>query len=242
MAVGGVSVFGLGKVGLTLAACLADAGHHVIGADVDETRVGALNRNGLETTEPGLRERLARTLGRTLTVTCEAEQCIQATDLTFLVVPTPSNSLGGFSLRYVKKACEQIGSALRHKNSYHVIAIVSTMLPGSSELVVIPLIEKSSGRKVGQYLGYCYNPAFIALGEVVKGFVEPDYVLIGQADERAGDRVLAAHEAMIRKQTPIARMSPIEAEITKVASNTHETMRVSFANMLCSLCTVRTDS
>jgi UDPglucose 6-dehydrogenase len=81
-----------------------------------------------------------------------------------------------------------------------------------------------------------YNPAFIALGDVVKGFEEPDYVLLGEVDDASGDIALDIHRSMTRIQTPIARMSPVEAEITKIASNTHETMRVSFANMLLSIC------
>jgi UDPglucose 6-dehydrogenase len=85
-------------------------------------------------------------------------------------------------------------------------------------------------------MGYCYNPSFIALGEIVKGIEHPDYLLIGQTDEQAGETVLAAHRSMMRDGSPIARMSPVEAEITKIASNTHETMRVSFANMLLSIC------
>lgn len=233
-----VSVFGVGRVGLVLAACLADAAYRVVGVDVDERVVEDINRGQLSSfAEPGVLERVERSLGRNLTTTCDAYKAVLDTDLTFVVVPTPSNALGGFSLRYIRKACEEICSALRYKSGYHVIAIVSTMLPGSSEYIVMPYLEQNSGRKIGDNLGYSYNPAFIALGEAVRGFTEPDYVLIGESDTKAGDRVLAVHKAIAHNHPPVARMSPIEAEITKIASNTHETMRVSFANMLFSLCT-----
>jgi len=88
----------------------------------------------------------------------------------------------------------------------------------------------------GPGLGYCYNPSFIALGEVVKGIEQPDYLLIGEADKHAGDTILSIHESVVKTPLPVARMRPVEAEIAKVASNTHETMRVSFANMLFSVC------
>ncbi|HUJ77038.1 MAG TPA: UDP binding domain-containing protein, partial [bacterium] len=108
---------------------------------------------------------------------------------------------------------------------------------GSSQRLIIPRLEAASGRKAGEDLFYCYNPAFIALGEVVKGFERPDYVLIGEHDRHAGDEVLEIHRSMTPVDTPVARMQPVEAEICKLASNTHETMRVSFANMLFSACT-----
>lgn len=231
-----ISVFGLGKVGLPLAVCLADAGHEVAGVDPSAELVEQLNRGEAPTEEPGVSERLERVIGRTFRPTLDGDDGILSSDVTFVIVPTPSNSLGGFSLRWVRRACEQIGAALRRKNSYHVVAVVSTMLPSASQYVVLPCLEESSGRRVGEDFGYCYNPAFIALGEVVRGFVEPDFVLIGQSDAHAGERLASIHQSIVRNAAPIARMNPIEAEITKIASNTHETMRVSFANMLCSLC------
>jgi UDPglucose 6-dehydrogenase len=232
-----ISVFGLGKVGLVLAGCLAECGHQVVGVDQDKVAAEEIARGRPRNSEPGISEQVQHCLGRTLRVGGDAEEAILESDLTFVVVPTPSNALGGFSLRYVVRACQEIGEALRKKSEYHVVSIVSTMLPGSSQYVVMPLLASASRRNIGRDLGYCYNPAFIALGEVAKGFVQPDYVLIGESDATAGDRVLAAHQGMLRNRAPIARMNPTEAEITKIASNTHETMRVSFANMLFSLCT-----
>jgi UDPglucose 6-dehydrogenase len=232
-----VSVFGLGKVGLALAASLAEGGCRVIGVDPDKTAVTNLNHGVPRTVEPGVLQRIQHAAGRNLTGTSDPFEAVAESDFTFVIVPTPSNALGGFSLRHVLPACEQIGAALRRKNAYHVVAVVSTMLPGSSQHFVMPHLERAAGRKIGEDLGYCYNPAFIALGEVAKGFELPDYVLIGQSDPRAGDRALSVHRSMVRNSAPVARMSPTEAEITKIASNTHETMRVSFANMLFSLCT-----
>jgi UDPglucose 6-dehydrogenase len=231
-----ISVVGLGKVGLSLASCLVAAGHEVVGADLDASLVDCLNRRSFPTSEPGVVERFLRARARSLTATTNVPRAVQETDATFVVVPTPSNTLGGFSLRYVLAACDEIGQALRDKTSHHTVAIVSTLLPGSSDTVVMPRLEAASGRTRGSGFGYCYNPSFIALGEVVSGIERPDYLLIGEADTRAGDAVLAIHQSIVTTKSPVSRMTPVEAEITKIASNTHETMRVSFANMLLSIC------
>lgn len=230
-----ISIFGLGKLGLTLASCLSAGGHDVVGADVDTELVKDLNEGLFRTSEPGVRERFARKRGNFNATTNDVEAVCE-TDVTFVAVPTPSNSLGGFSLHSVVKACEKIGTALRTKPSEHTVAIVSTMLPGSSNAVVIPSLERVSHRRIGDGLFYCYNPSFIALGEVVQGIENPDYLLIGEADTTSGNIILSVHRTIIRNGSPIARMTPVEAEITKIASNAHETMRVSFANMLLSVC------
>lgn len=229
-----ISVFGLGKVGLTLAACLASAGHRVIGVDVSPQLVASINDKTIRSDEPGVRDRILSSLE--LMATMNFEEAIQKTCLSFIIVSTPSNSFGGFSLRFVLEACRSIGKAIKNKKGSHVVSLVSTVLPGSSDQLIIPELEKFSGREIGYGLGYCYNPSFIALGEVVKGIECPDYILIGESDAASGDLVLAAHQSMISPHTPIERMHPIEAEIAKLASNTHETMRVSFANMLMAAC------
>ena len=230
-----VSVIGLGKVGLVLASCLVHAGHRVFGVDIDAQHVANINAGRVDTCEPGAAERLARGRGR-FEATTGLAAAVRQSDFSLVIVPTPSNVVGGFSVRYVRRACQQIAEALRTSSQPHTVAVVSTMLPGSSDRLIMPVLEAGSGRRIGDGLGYCYNPAFIALGDVVKGFEQPDYVLVGESDVATGDRVIALHRTMVRDDTPIARMSPVEAEITKIASNTHETMRVSFANMLLSVC------
>lgn len=231
-----VSVIGLGKVGITLAACLGARNHRVIGVDLSASVVDSLNARTYRTPEPGVVDRYVCLPKDRFEATTDPVAAIVESDVTFIIVPTPSNVLGGFSLRYVLHACDEVSAGIRAKDAPHVVAVVSTLLPGSSDRVVIPRLEAGSGRRLGQGLGYVYNPAFIALGDVVKGFEEPDYILLGEADEASGQAVLDLHTSMIRSSTPIARMSPVEAEITKIASNTHETTRVSFANMLLSLC------
>lgn len=233
---GSVSIFGLGKVGHTLAACLGVAGHNVVGCDPLGEVVDAINARRHNTGEPGVTERMAKLDQSQLRATTSPEDAVLNSDVSIVIVPTPSNVLGGFSLRYVLRVCQEIGAALRRKKGDHTVAVASTVLPGASESAIIPALEAASGRGIGEGLGYCYNPSFIALGEVVKGLETPDYALIGEADRKSGDSLEALHNSMIRNGAPVVRMKLIEAEISKIACNTHETMRVSFANMLFSLC------
>ena len=232
----GVSVFGLGKVGYSLAACLGVAGNTVVGCEPVGEIVEAITERRHVTAEPGVAERVAQLDQSRFRATASPEDAVLSTDTSIVIVPTPSNVLGGFSLRYVLRVCEEIGAALRRKKEKHTVSIASTILPGASEHAVIPALEAACGRRLGDGLGYCYNPWFIALGEVVKGMEQPDYALIGEADRESGDRIEGLHKSMIRNGAPVVRMKLIEAEIAKIACNTHETMRVSFANMLFSLC------
>ncbi len=231
-----ISVFGLGKVGVTLAVALAAAGHRMIGVDVDASLVRGLNDGGFRTTEPGVMERLAALGTGRFRATTVAAEAIADSSVSFIVVPTPSNSLGGFSNAYVEQSLRTIGRAAGRKSERHVIAVVSTVLPRSSRLQLIPALEAAAGRRIGDRLGYCYNPSFIAQGEVMKGLLQPDYVLIGEGDEASGETIAAIHRKLVVNEAPVVRVTPTEAEIAKIASNSHETMRVAFANMLLQLC------
>ncbi len=231
-----ISVFGQGKVGLVLGVCLAAVGHRVVGVDVNHEVVARINSRSIASSEPGVIDLLQEIPPERLRATVSADDAIATSNVTFLIVPTPSNSFGGFSLRYVLAASREIGMAMRDKTTVHTIAVASTMLPGSSVSLVIPALEAASGMRVGEEFDYCYNPAFIALGEVVRGFERPDFLLIGEATDRAGDTIEEVHRSVMVNGAPVARMTPTEAEICKLASNTHETMRVSFANMLLAVC------
>lgn len=231
-----ISVFGLGKLGYSLACCLGAAGNRVIGYDLMDSVVAAVNDGSYESAEPGIPERRASIQAGNFSATTSPDEAVRRSDVSMIVVPTPSNSLGGFSLRFVLDAIARIGAAIRSKPERHVVALVSTVLPGASDYSLIPALESAADRRIGSDLGYCYNPSFIALGEIVKGFEEPNYVLIGETDVASGDLVERIHRSMLRADTPIARMHTVEAEIAKIASNTYETTRVAFANMLFSLC------
>ena len=230
-----LAVVGLGKVGLVLSVALASAGHRVIGVDVDQTRATAIHARTIDTQEPGIRDGLRALSVDDFDATTDPA-VVAAVDAVFIIVPTPSDPGGGFELDFVLSAIELIGPGLRASTSSPVVSLVSTVMPGASNDVIIPALERAVGRRVGDRLGYGYNPAFIALGDVLKGFVSPDLVLIGEADEHSGDALARVHASMVPVHTPIVRMRPVEAEIAKLASNAHETMRVAFVNMLLAAC------
>ena len=232
-----ISVVGLGKVGITLAANLADSGKQVFGYDLSEKLISDITDFKFKSNEPLVEEKVYDNLNKSFFVTSDINKAILNTDISFVIVPTPSNSSGGFTNKYILKACEMIGATLPNKKTRHTIALVSTVIPGSNNSQIIPCIERASGLKVGVDFGYCYNPAFIALGEIVKGFCNPDFVLLGEYDVQSGDTILDAIKSMHTSKPPISRMTLIEAELTKIASNTHDTMRVAFANTLMNICT-----
>jgi UDPglucose 6-dehydrogenase len=230
-----VSVIGLGKLGAPLAAVLASRGFTVIGLDVNKTFVDAMNAGKMPIIEPQLNELIAANKGR-LSATMDADEAVQKSDASFVIVPTPSDNTGFFSNRFVLQAMETLGKALRKKNGYHVVVITSTVMPGTTGNEIKAALEAASGRKVGPDLGLCYNPEFIALGSVVRDMLYPDSILIGESDAKAGDMLQTIYLQMCEKKPPVQRMNFVNAELTKISVNTYVTTKISYANMLADLC------
>ena len=180
-----ISVVGLGKLGAVLAAVMADRGHYVVGVDLNPAFVDAFNQGRAPVSEPGLSELVQRSADR-LSATSDVGEAVEKSDLTFVLVPTPSGPDGTFSLKHVLKVVEGIALALRNKPAYHLVVITSTVMPGSTGGQVLPLLEEISGKKCGEDFGLCYNPEFIALGSVIQDMSNPDMLLIGESDPRAG--------------------------------------------------------
>src|SRR5580693_2748672 len=231
------SVVGLGKLGSPLAACLAARGLTVIGVDQDARKVEAINQGQPPVHEPGLAEMLAQSEGR-LTATADIEAAVRDTQITFIVVSTPSDPAGGFSLRYVDPVCQAIGRALAEKKNseYHLVCLTSTVMPGTTGGPVREMLEKASGKKMGADFGLCYSPEFIALGSVIRDFLNPDMLLIGESDARAGDLLQALYAQVCENKPSVARMAFVNAEVTKLAVNTYVTTKISYANMLARIC------
>ena len=228
-------VIGLGKLGSPLAACLAAKGLTVVGVDNDPRKVEAINHAQPPVQEPGLGELLARTDGR-LTAISDVEAAVRQTDISFIVVSTPSDPAGGFSLRYVEPVCQAIARALATRSDYHVVCLTSTVMPGTTGGTVREMLEQASGKRVGVDFGLCYSPEFIALGSVIRDFLNPDMLLIGESDRRAGDFLQSLYAQVCENKPAIARMSFVNAEITKLAVNTYVTTKISYANMLARIC------
>jgi UDPglucose 6-dehydrogenase len=232
-----ISVIGLGKLGAPMAALLAGRGHTVVGVDVNPSAVDAFNRGIAPVHEPELQEWINLSRER-LSATTNCSDAVCRTEATFIVVPTPSEDDGTFSLRYVLSAAESIGVALSQKLSFHLVVLCSTVLPGSTGGVVLPVLEAQSGKRCGQDFGLCYNPEFIALGSVIRDMRNPDLVLIGQSDAGSGKMLAAIHSQICDNHPRIARMNFINAELTKLSVNTFVTTKISYANMLAELCEV----
>jgi UDPglucose 6-dehydrogenase len=230
-----ISIVGLGKLGAPMAACLAAKGFPVIGVDVDAQKVNAINNAQAPVFEPGLPELLQVAKTR-LKATQDILTAVLNSEVTFLVVPTPSEPDGSFSLRYVLQACEGIADALKRKPEWHLVVITSTISPGSMDTAIRPFLEERSGKRSGVDFGMCYNPEFIALGSVIRDFLNPDFVLIGESDERSGQVLEGIYRQVCENDPPIVRMNFINAELTKLAVNTFVTTKISFANMLARIC------
>ena len=230
-----VSVIGLGKLGAPLAAVLASRGFTVIGLDVNKAFVDAMNAGKMPIVEPQLNELIAANKER-LSASMDANEVVQKSDASFVIVPTPSDSTGFFSNRFVLQAMETLGKALRNKKGYHVVVITSTVMPGTTGSEIKAALEAASGRKVGPDLGLCYNPEFIALGSVVRDMLYPDSILIGESDPKAGDMLQTIYLQLCEKKPPVQRMNFVNAELTKISVNTYVTTKISYANMLADLC------
>lgn len=230
-----VSVFGLGKLGLPFAVSWASRGFHVIGVDVRPDILRGVEYGNVDGAEPPVASMLASSKQRVRT-TGDPIEAVERSDVSFVVVPTPSNEVGGYSTRYVEDVLEKIGLALKKKDEYHLVSIVSTVLPGACDSQFRPLLERLSGKVCGRDFGLCYNPEFIALGEVVIGLLRPDFVLIGESDPSSGAMLEEMYTHLCENRPPIVRMSLWNAELAKISLNVYVTMKISFANTLAELC------
>jgi UDPglucose 6-dehydrogenase len=206
----------------------------VVGVDTDAGAVAALSAGRARSREPQLEDLMARARERLSATTGFAAAA--ATDVSFVLVPTPSRPDGGFALDHVLDAVRRLGAALRDRGGYHVVVIVSTVMPGSADGEIRAALEDSSGRAVGTELGLCVSPEFVALGSVVRDMLDPPLVVIGSSDARAGD-VLEAIQRRIAPGTPeIHRVSLVDAELAKLVVNTFVTTKISYASMVAELC------
>ena len=230
-----ISVVGLGKLGSPLAACLAYKGHHVIGVDVNPSAVEAFNLGIPPGIEPGLEEMLASSSDN-LRGTVDFADAVASSDVTFIIVPTPSDANGRFDNRYVLSACESVAMALAQKEAYHLVVVVSTVMPGSTDSEIKKTLEDRSGKTCGVDFGLCYGPTFIALGSVIRNLLQPDYLLIGESDEQAGIVLENLYRAFCDNDPSIIRMNFVNAELTKLANNTYVSTKITFGNMLSQMC------
>jgi len=235
--VGSVSVVGLGYVGLTLASCLASKGFRVIGIDVDRGRVEAVNSGRSPLQEPGLERLMRSSLRRgTLKATSDHEE-LSKTDLTFITVGTPSLPDGSIDLRYVVEASRSIGRALRSKEGRHLVVVKSTVVPGTTERVVAPIVAEASGRDLGDSLLVAVNPEFLSEGSAVRDMMKPDRIVIGDIGDGSSEIVAELYREFYGKRMPpVIRTNAVNAEMIKYASNAFLAAKISLINEIANVC------
>ena len=229
-----ISVFGLGYVGSVSAACWARAGHRVTGVDVNPVKVETLASGRSPILEPGMSELVAEGYQTSrLCATTDGVAAVHNSEISFVCVGTPSLRNGNLDLSHIERVAGEIGSALKHKKTHHVVVVRSTLLPGTTESVVLPILENASGRRAGIDFTVCYNPEFMREGSAVADFLEPPYVVLGAQHPE--------HLKLLRKtyeSTPgptFETTMPV-AEMVKYASNMFHAVKVSFANEMGTLC------
>jgi GDP-mannose 6-dehydrogenase len=229
-----VSVFGLGYVGCVSAASFAGDGHDVVGVDVNADKVAAINAGRSPIVEPGLDELLSRCAseGR-LRATTDTAEAIRDSDVSLLCVGTPSRKNGSLDLSYLERVSEQVGAALKDKSSYHVVVVRSTVLPGTTHDVVIPALERESGKQYGDGFGVSVNPEFLREGTALKDFRKPPLTLVGHNHAADASGTIALYQSI---DAPLISTSIRVAEMMKYTSNTWHALKVVFANEIGNLC------
>jgi GDP-mannose 6-dehydrogenase len=229
-----LSIFGLGYVGTVTSACFARDGHEVIGVDVNPQKVALLNDGKSPIVEEEIGDMVMESVraGR-LRATEEVHDAIMNSDLSLICVGTPSNGNGSLSLYSVISVCRSIAQVLRHKKEYHLIVLRSTVLPGTVNRVILPLIEQESGKKLCNGFGLCFNPEFLREGSSVKDFYAPPFTLIGARDRAIAEK---AQELYKNLEAPVYLTSIEVAETIKYASNAYHALKIAFANEIGTYC------
>jgi GDP-mannose 6-dehydrogenase len=229
-----LSIFGLGYVGCVSAACFADLGHEVIGVDVNPLKVELINQGRSPIVEPGLNELIESSVGsHHLRATTSVAEAIAESDVSLVCVGTPGNPKGCLDLTFVKRVAQQIGEALSDKRRFHIVAMRSTMLPGTIEEVVIPALEVYSDKRAGRDFGVAINPEFLREGSSLSDFHHPPFTLIGADDEDTAGPLRRLYQ---RIEAPIITVACREAEMVKYACNCFHALKITFANEIGNLC------
>lgn len=229
-----IAVFGLGYVGTVSSACLAKAGHAVVGVDSNSTKVDLINAGRSPIIEKDVGEIIQQTVadGR-LRASTDAAEAVKESNLSLVCVGTPSAANGSLNLGYVETVCQEIGQALADKNEYHTVVIRSTILPGTMRNVVIPNLEKASGKIAGRDFGICNNPEFLREGTAVYDYYNPPKTVIGTLDKRASEAIETLYESL---PAPMIVTSIETAEMVKYVDNVWHALKISFANEIGAIC------
>ncbi|MDK9701383.1 MAG: nucleotide sugar dehydrogenase [bacterium] len=230
-----LSVVGLGKLGLCMAGCLAEVGYPVIGIDVNPSLITSINNGEVPYVETDLDRVLKNARGK-LRATLDYADAIQNSDTTFIVVATPTQSDGTYGNEQLEASLIAIAEQLKTKSKKHRIVVSCTVMPGTLNNSMVPLVERVSGKKLGIGFSLAYNPEFIAMGDVIRIFTHPDFVLVGESEPEIGQKLEEIYKVLCPNDPPISRMSLINAELAKISLNCYVTTKITYANMLAELC------
>ncbi|HVC29750.1 MAG TPA: nucleotide sugar dehydrogenase [Steroidobacteraceae bacterium] len=229
-----ISIFGLGYVGAVSAACLAERGHVVTGVDPNADKVDLINSGRAPVVEAELAELTRHAVAaKRLRATSDPVSAVLESEVTFVCVPTPSQTNGNLDFRFIERVCGEIGAALKDKRDFHVVVIRSTILPGTLKSLAIPTLERASGRRAGEDFGVCHNPEFLRESTAVADFRNPPKTVIGAGDPRSGEIVQSLYEGV---PGPMIRCTIEVAEMVKYADNTWHATKVTFANEIGKIC------
>ncbi|RLM71389.1 UDP-glucose/GDP-mannose dehydrogenase family protein [Halorubrum sp. Atlit-8R] len=235
-----VSIIGSGYVGTTVAACFADLGHEVINVDIDQEIVDTINDGSAPIHEDGLADLVADHVGPNGTGKLEATTDYEAvldTEITFLCLPTPQNDDGSIDLSIMEAAAEQLGSTLATKDAWHTVVIKSTVVPGSTEEAITPILEAASNNTAGEDFGVGMNPEFLREGTAVHDFLNPDKVVLGADDGRALEDMYSVFDPLIeRSDAPVVETNTRTAEMIKYANNGFLAAKISLINDIGNIC------
>lgn len=228
-----ISIVGSGYVGLVSGVCLAEKGHEVTCVDIDQAKVNRINKGEATIYEKGLQDLLQRNLGDRFRATTQLREAVMGTDLSMIAVGTPFDG-DEIDLHFIEEAALEIGGVLKNKSAYHVVVVKSTVVPGTTDDTVIPLLEKASGKRAGVDFGVAMNPEFLREGEAVHDFMFPDRVILGALDERtlAGLQELYSPFDSVPKLATNLRT----AETIKYTANSLLATMISFSNEIGNLC------
>ncbi|MGH7928826.1 MAG: nucleotide sugar dehydrogenase, partial [Candidatus Binatia bacterium] len=228
-----ISVIGTGYVGLVSGVCLVEAGHTVVCVDKDAVKVDKITRGESPIHEEGLPALLAGNIGKRLTATTNLREAVLNTDLSLIAVGTPFDG-SAIDISYIKQAAAEIGEAMRDKQEYHTVVVKSTVVPGTTDEVVLPILEAESGKQAGKDFGVGMNPEFLREGVAVDDFMHPDRIVLGAIDQRSLEALSAVYEPF--ECTDVVSTTPKTAEMIKYASNSLLANLISFSNEIANLC------
>lgn len=229
-----ISIIGTGYVGLVTGVCLADMGNDVLCVDVIKEKVDAINEGKATIYEENLEENLRKNFKeKRIKATTSIKDAVMHSNVIFICVGTPSRENKAIDLGFIETTSSEIGEALKDANDYKVVSVKSTVVPGTTENNVIPLLEEFSGRKAGKDFGVCMIPEFLREGRAIYDFMNPDRIIIGQYDKKSGDKVM---ELFKNFKCPILRTNLRTAEMIKYASNAFLAAKISFINEIANIC------